>query len=193
MAVGLSVLAHPIIALLYPKLDVAVAGPLMAVLGIASFFVCISLVCSSILQAHGHVVAPVAATFVGALVKLAVNYVLVGIPDVNIFGAPVGTLACFVVVAAVDMLLIRRLIPQPPKFVRAFAKPLLASLLMGGAAWAVCGLISRLAGAKLGCLCGIAAGGLVYLVLVIVLKVFSKDDLSLMPKGDKIAKLLRIS
>lgn len=193
MAVGLSVLAHPIIALLYPKLDVAVAGPMMAVLGIASFFVCISLVGSSILQAYGHVVAPVAATFLGALVKLVVNYVLVGIPSVNIFGAPIGTLCCFAVVAVADMLLIRRLIPQPPRFVKVFAKPLAASLLMGGAAWAACGLVSRIAGAKLGCLCGIAAGGLVYLVLVVVLKVFSKDDLSLMPKGEKIAKILRIS
>lgn len=193
MAIGLSVLAHPIIALLYPKLDVSVAGPLMAVLGIASFFVCISLVCSSILQAHGHVVAPVAATLVGAVVKLAVNYVLVGIPEVNIFGAPVGTLACFAVVAAADMLLIRRMVPQPPRFIRAFAKPLAASLLMGGAAWAACGLATRFVGVKLGCVCGVAVGGLVYLILVVVLKVFSKDDLALMPKGDKIAKILRIS
>lgn len=193
MGVGLSVLAHPIIALLYPKLDVSVAGPLMAVLGIASFFVCVMLVCSSILQAHGHVMAPVIATFIGALVKLAVNYVLVGIPEVNIFGAPVGSLACFAVVAGIDMLLIRRLLPDPPRFTKAFAKPLLASLLMGGAAWAACGFISRVAGGKLGCLCGIAAGGLVYLILVVALKVFSKEDLALMPKGDKIAKILRIS
>ena len=30
------------------------------------------------------------------------------------------------------------------------------------------------------------------LVLVVVLRIVSRDDLSLMPKGDKIAKLLRI-
>lgn len=193
MGIGLSVLAYPIISLLYPKLDVSVAGPLMAVLGIASFFVCVMLVCNAVLQAHGHVVAPVLATLVGAVVKLAVNYVLVGIPQINIFGAAVGSLACFAVVAGIDMLLIRRLLPHPPSFTKAFAKPLLASLLMGAVAWAVCGLATSFVGSRLGCLVGIAAGGVVYLILVVVLRVFSKDDLALMPKGDKIAKLLRIS
>ena len=32
----------------------------------------------------------------------------------------------------------------------------------------------------------------VYLVLVVALRAISREDLSLMPKGDKIAKLLRI-
>ena len=38
----------------------------------------------------------------------------------------------------------------------------------------------------------IVLGGLVYGVLVLVLRIVSRDDLSLMPKGDKIAKLLHI-
>jgi stage V sporulation protein B len=34
--------------------------------------------------------------------------------------------------------------------------------------------------------------GLVYLVLVLLLHILSREDLSLMPKGDKIARLLRV-
>ncbi len=52
--------------------------------------------------------------------------------------------------------------------------------------------MSRYVGPRLGCLCGIAAGVVVYFALVVLLKVFSKDDLELMPKGDKIAKILRV-
>ena len=33
----------------------------------------------------------------------------------------------------------------------------------------------------------------VYAVLVVALKILTKDDLSLMPKGDKIARLLHIN
>ncbi len=192
MGFGLTVLAGPIVSLLYPDLDVAVAGLLMAVLGVASIFVCVMLICNSILQANGHVYAPVAATAVGALVKLVVNYVLVGIPSVHIFGAPIGTLCCFAVVALLNVLLIRRYVPSPPSFLRAFAKPLLASAIMAAAAWASCGLVTRVLGPRLGCLAGVAAGGAVYLALVLLLRVFSKDDLALMPKGDKIARILHI-
>ena len=32
----------------------------------------------------------------------------------------------------------------------------------------------------------------VYMVLVVALRIISRDDLALMPKGDKIARLLRL-
>jgi stage V sporulation protein B len=38
----------------------------------------------------------------------------------------------------------------------------------------------------------IAVAGVVYLVLIVVLKAISKEDLSLMPKGDKLGKLLHL-
>jgi hypothetical protein len=41
-------------------------------------------------------------------------------------------------------------------------------------------------------LAAIAVAGVVYLVLIVVLRAISKEDLSLMPKGDKLAKLLHM-
>lgn len=193
MGVGLFALSGPIVQLLYPDMDVAIGGPILSILGLATIFVCIMSLCNSILQANGRVGLPVLAVVVGGVIKIVVNYRLVGDYDINILGAPVGTLACFGAVALLDILFIRLVVPSPPSFLRAFAKPLLASVLMGGAAWGVCGLVSRYVGPRLGCLVGILAGVAVYFALVVLLKVFSKDDLELMPKGDKIAKLLRLS
>lgn len=191
MGVGLFALGGPITQLLF-QADAAIAGPIMSMLGLASIFVCIMSLCNSILQANGRVGLPVFAVVVGGVVKIAVNYLLVGNYDINIMGAPVGTLACFGVVALLDMIFIRLVVPTPPSFLRAFAKPLVASAVMGAAAWAVCGLVERQVGPKLGCLVGICAGVAVYAALVVLLKVFSKEDLELMPKGDKLAKILRV-
>lgn len=192
MGVGLFALGTPIVQLLYPGVDTAIAGPIMSILGLATIFVCVMSLCNSILQANGRVGLPVIAVVVGGVVKIAVNYLLVGNYDINIMGAPIGTLCCFGVVALLDILFIRFVIPSPPSFLRAFAKPLVASGLMGAAAWAVCGLAQRFVGAKLGCLLGIFAGMVVYFALIVLLRVFSKEDMKLMPKGDKIAKILRI-
>lgn len=195
MGVGLFTLAELILELLFPgKLDLAVGAPIMAVLGIATIFVCIMSICNSILQAHGHVGIPVFTAIVGGVVKIVVNYVLVGNDAINIKGAPVGTLACFAVVAVLDMIFIHRVVPEPPKFLQALAKPFVASVAMGAAAWGVAGLFSRgVAGPRFGCLAGIAVGVVVYAALVVALKMLSRDDLALMPKGDKIAKILHIS
>lgn len=204
MGIGLFALGGPIVQLLYPgKLDLAVAGPLMSTLGLAAIFVCIMLICNSILQANGMVNLPVLNVVIGGIIKVVVNYVLVGNYAINIKGAPVGTLCCFAFVSVMDLIIIHRAIPAPPRFTKVFVKPAIAAVLMGAGAWGTYGLLARVMGgagpADLSTLGNavatfgaIGVGVLLYLVLVLALRVISKEDLELMPKGDKIAKILHI-
>ena len=55
----------------------SVAGPLLSTLGLATVFVCMMLVCNSILQAHGFVNLPVVIMVLGGVVKIVTNYNLV--------------------------------------------------------------------------------------------------------------------
>lgn len=213
MGMGLCALGGPIMQLLFPAIDVSVAGPLLSVLGIASIFVALQLLCNSILQAHGRVNLPILAVVIGGAVKLVVNYTLVGNPNIRINGAPVGTLCCFAVIAIMEMIIIRRLVPAAPRFARAIGKPLIASLIMGAAAWGSHGLADKILrsmdlfwkvsaetgelyysymGSALATLIGIVVAVVVYVVLVLALRTISKEDLALMPKGEKIAKILHI-
>ena len=208
MGVGLFVLGTPIIRLLFPKLNVAVAGPLLSTLGIATPFVCMVLVCNSVLQAHGFITLPVIVMVLGGIVKIVNNYNLVG--AIGIAGAPVGNILCFGLALVLDLVVITRVIPNRPRLLPIFIKPAIASAIMGGAAWAVYGLLSRVLTAEqvneagetirvvsrmgnaLGIFLAIAVAGVVYLVLVVAIRAISKDDLALMPKGDKLARLLRL-
>lgn len=208
MGVGLFVLGTPIIRLLFPKLNVAVAGPLLSTLGIATPFVCMVLVCNSVLQAHGFINLPVIVMVLGGIVKIVNNYNLVG--AIGIAGAPVGNILCFGLALVLDLVVITRVIPNRPRLLPIFAKPAVASAVMGGAAWAVYGLLSRILsseqvdqagqtvravsrmGNAAGIFLAIAVAGVVYLVLVVALRAISRDDLALMPKGDKLARLLRL-
>ena len=191
MGFGLFALGGPIVKLVL-DLDPVTAGPIMSTLGLTTIFICIMLICNSILQAHGLVSLPVLTVVVGGVIKLIVNYILVGNYDINIKGAPWGTLCCFAVAAAMDLFFVHRAAGRGIRFGRIFLKPLLASMLMGAAAWAVHGLLIGLVGNSLATAAGILTGVVVYAVLVLVLKAISPDDLALMPKGDKIAKLLHI-
>ena len=208
MGVGLFVLGTPIIRLLFPKLNVAVAGPLLSTLGIATPFVCMVLVCNSVLQAHSFINLPVIVMVLGGIVKIVNNYNLVG--AIGIAGAPVGNILCFGLALVLDLVVITRVIPNRPRLLPIFVKPAIASAIMGGAAWAVYGLLSRVLTAEqvneagetirvvsrmgnaLGIFLAIAVAGVVYLVLVVAIRAISKDDLALMPKGDKLARLLRL-
>jgi stage V sporulation protein B len=194
MGMGLFALGGPIMSLLFPAIDVSVAGPLLSVLGLASVFVALQLLCNSILQANGMVNLPILAVVIGGVIKLIVNYTLVGNPSIRINGAPVGTLCCFGVIALLEIFIIRRTIPAPPRFAKAFWKPFVASAIMAAAAWAVHGLLHTFLGvsSRLATVAAILVAVVVYLILVLGFQIISKDDLSLMPKGDKIAKILHI-
>ena len=190
--IGLTVLAGPIIQLLYPETNQEVGTQCLMVLGIASIFVCIMLLCNAILQANGRTALPIWFIAIGSAIKLGVNFVLVQMPSVGIKGAPVGTLVCFGIVSVLELAAIKRVTPHPPKYLRVFGKAAVAAVLMGAAAWASYGLLSGHFGNTLSVAGAILVGCVVYVILVVALRVVSKDDLSLMPKGEKIAKLLRI-
>ncbi len=205
--VGLSVLGQPIIRLLYPATDVALAGWMLSVLGFAAIAVCLMLVCNSILQAYKMATVTMVTTIIGCVLKVVMNFFLVANPDINIRGAAFSTLACFGIVALLDLVIIKLVLPKSLSYLRVFVKPVLNSAVMGLAVWAVYGLSSKLlAGvgpfghegglSNLGnAACVVIAMGVgvvVYFALVLLTRAISKDDLSLMPKGDKIARLLRL-
>ena len=214
MAVGLFVLGEPIMALIFPNLNPQLAGPLLSTLGLATLFVCMMLVCNSILQAHGFVSLPVIIMVAGGVVKIITNYNVVIQPTIGIYGAPMGNTLCFALCMTLDLVVMSRVIPRRPKYIQVFAKPLAASALMGLGAWAVHGLMSKLfeatgifmsadpvthevlglsrTGNAAATLLAILVAVVIYGVLVIALRAITKDDLMLMPKGEKIARMLHL-
>ena len=197
MGVGLAVLSEPIMRVLYPQSHQAGPG-LLAIMGIASFFVCLVLMENAILQASGKEKLTMVTLVVGGCVKIAVNWVLVAQRSVNIYGAPVGTLVSYVVMAVLDYVFMWRTLEHRPRLLPAFAGPVLSSAVMGLAAWAVYGLLSRaLAGRGwLGMLLAmglaILAAVAVYLAVAVVSRALTREDMALIPGGDKIARLLRL-
>jgi len=208
MGVGLLALSGPIMRLLYPKYDVTLTGPTLAILGPAAVCVCLVLVCNAVLQANGHVWLPIVTTLLGGAAKLTANYLLVSVPEVHVFGAPIGTLLCYVVVLVLDLIALKRIVPETGGYLRVFAKPVFSGLVMGGGAWAAYGLLERIltaagmtdsAGAQalsrtgnaVAAFGAIAAAVVIYFALVLLTRAISKEDLLLMPKGEKIAKILR--
>ena len=210
MGVGLFVLGTPIIRLIFPELDASVAGPLLSTLGIASIFVCLMLVCNSVLQAHGFINLPVVIMALGGVVKIVTNYNLVAVPTIGISGAPVGNVLCFGLCMVLDLVAIARVIHGRPDYLPLLAKPAAAAGVMGLGAWAVYDLLSKLlsyeevtqvgetiqtlgkTGNGIAVMGAILIAVIIYAVLVVALRAISREDLSLMPKGDKIAKILRL-
>lgn len=196
MGIGLMVLAFPIMEVLYPNSNAAGPG-LLKIMGAASLFVCLVLMENAVLQASGHEKLTMVTMITGGLVKIATNWFLVARPEINIYGAPVGTLVSYIVMAAMNYIFMCRTFDDRPRLIKMFARPLTASLVMGATAWAVYGVSARFIGAgwletAVCMLLGVLAAVIVYLVFIICLRAITAEDLALIPGGRKIGRILHI-
>ena len=195
-AFGLGLLAEPVTALLggYTGDDLVLATKLMTILGFSIMFNAVVLVTTAIMQAHGHAGRPVINMLIGGLLKLAAVYILTGNPNIGIVGTPTGTLLCYLAISVLNIYSIRSLLDHPPAIVRNLARPFLAALIMGIFVWGsllglkALGITSRLI------LCGgpIAVGVIIYVLAAVKIKVVTREDCLLLPKGEKIAKILKL-
>ncbi len=133
---GMAVFSKPILALLYPPESVEGAYALLTLVSPAIYFVCLLSVSSAVLQATGHARVPMVAMLMGGIGKVAIGYILLGDPGVGIFGAPVGTVLCYVVALFVNLGVLVGRVKYLPPVGHLVWRPLLASCVgIGSAAW----------------------------------------------------------
>ena len=195
-AAGLAVLASPIQEWLYAydAETVAVAGPTLALLGIAVIFNCMTIVTNAILQAHQHVKVLVWTTLAGGIVNITTDYFLIGIPSIGIYGAAIATIAYCAVITLLNVLVMHRRLEQPPRILRQFVKPMVATAVMSVVAYLVYEAVRHSLGrVSLAVIASVACAGIAYVILVYLLKIITWDDCQLLPKSATIARLLRVS
>ena len=195
-AAGLFVMAEPVIRLLcstYTEDRIQLAATMLAILGLTVIFNSLVLLLNAIMQAHGDVVTPVVNMLIGGIIKIIVNYILVGQPNLNIVGAPIGTFICYISITALDLIAMKRHISARPAIFKNIIRPGLASAIMGAATFMVYRVLSNaISSRKLACLLSLAFAVVLYAVLVVFLRCLTYEDCMLLPKGEKIAKILRI-
>ena len=195
-AMGLFVLAEPVTALLggYSGAMLVLATNLMRILGVCIAFNAIVLLTNAIMQAYGHVVLPVINMFVGGILKLAAIWILTGNPHIGILGTPIGSLLCYASITVLNLITMRRVLPQAPAIAKNVLRGFLSAAIMGIVTFGCWYGLKALGIGSSIILCGgpIAVGVLVYLICAIKLRAITREDCLLLPKGQKIADLLHL-
>jgi stage V sporulation protein B len=192
---GLAVLAAPIqaIAYGYDAETLSVAGPLLAILGAAVVFNCMVSVTNAILQAHGRVSVPIYTTLVGGVVNIVTDYVLIGMGGIHIYGAAIATIAYCAVIMFLNVAFMHKTLELPPRILQQFVKPVVATAVMAVAAYlSYQGVFSLLSSVTLAAAVAVVVAVVVYFALVYAMKIITWYDCQLLPKGDRIARLLRV-
>ena len=119
-SVGMALFAQPICQLLlYNQPEVAQeAAPLLTMLSLAIAFSDLLFTTNSILQSFGRTTQPVIDMAVGGVVKVALSYVLIGIPQVAAMGSAISTVASYVVMVVLNVFALRSSLPKMDSVVK---------------------------------------------------------------------------
>lgn len=199
--IGLIMLARPILELLYTTspadqsaLEITVqtlhtpyhfvfmqmdlAESLMLVMCPAMLLLTSVQAMTGALQGAGKIYIPIKNLLIGAGVKLVFSAVLISIPAINILGAPLGTLACYLTAFILDYIQLRKRLHAGVD-AGFLLKPLFAAAVMA----LIIYVIKLLTGSNilhpLITIAAVCAGAVVYLGILLLIRPFSVKELAL--------------
>ena len=117
------------------------------------------------------------------------NLVLVPIPEIGVNGAAIASVACHLVAFTIAITSFRKNIKLDLSFSKFVIKPVLATVIMGICSYFVYLTLSGIIAAKLATIVAILFAVVIYALAIIALKVFSKEEMLIMPYGDKLVKI----
>lgn len=192
--VGIFVLSEPILSFFFASnpAEVAIAVPLLRVLGIAVVLVGFAAPITSILQGIGAVYMPAKLMALGGVCKLLLNHFLIAVPQVNIKAAPFSTLVCYCIIVVGGLYSIESYMQLNMNVAGLLAKPFFAAILCGATAFYSHSLLSAVWSSRLVVILSVGLGGAVYLAAILLMRVITREDLSLFKDGEKFSKILEL-
>jgi stage V sporulation protein B len=190
--IGITVLSKNILSLLYSnETAIDVAAPNLRVLGICAIFAGLNAPIVSMLQAIGKQGIPLKNIAIGAILKIVINFVLVGTPEINILGVPIGTTVCYAYICIANFICFVKYSGVIPNIYKTLGKPLIAGLLCGASALTSELLLSKISiRESIITLISIFFAVIIYIFMLIILRAVEREDIISLPKGKKIEKIL---
>lgn len=191
-AVGLMVLSKPILLLLYPNQaeSAASSASILAIMSFGVIFLSTAQTLTGILQGVGKQMIPVKNLLMGMVCKIIITWVLVGIPSINVNGAAIGTVVAYIVSTTMNLMAVKKYTGTHINTGTIFVRPLIASAAMGVIVIGAYKLFMLAGHNSIATLLSVAVGGITYVVMIFVTKSVRKEELAILPKGDKLVKIV---
>ena len=179
-AVGIGVLAEPILLLLFP------AHPegafLLQVGAVSVVFLSFVQVATGALQGIGRIMVPVIGAAAGALIKIPLNYFLIAQPEINVIGAVISTVACYLVAALINLSILKISVGIRIDWLGTFIKPLAAALIMGLACFICYYVFMGVTGNNtVSVLTSAGLGVFIYFMMIVMLGGLLREDVGRLP------------
>lgn len=190
-AVGLAVLGHPIVSLLYGSTD-GTAGTLLMLGSFTIILNGISNTTNAVLQAIGKPRIPMITAAVALVVDVTVVLGLLFFTDLGIYSLLIAMVIYSVVICILNDIAVKKYLNYRNPWKKAYLYPLIASIPMGGVAAGVYYGLYHLLPSNFICLVvSIVFAVIIFFLVYLAACRPSKKDLALLPGGNILYKVGR--
>lgn len=194
-AVGLTVLADPIVHLLFPTAG-PLGGKLLQMGSITVVFYGLSTLSNGILQGLGKMNVPVKNAFIAVVIQAVALVPMLVLFHLEAYGLVAAMIVFSFVMCVLNTKAIEKYAGYRQEYKQTFLKPLIASIFMGIAAWVVYFIVhipAKFLGNYLGnavaALIAIMVAVVVYLIGIVKTHAVTEEEMRAMPKGHLLVKL----
>ncbi len=144
VSAGLALYSKEILELLFRGEAEAVelCSPLLTLLAMSVSLSCLVTLGNAILQAYGHPTLPMVSMLAGAMLKMILAYIFIGMPKINIMGAPISTFFCDALINFIGFYFICRYAGGGINTRRVFFAPFAAAVLAVGGSKLIYGILA---------------------------------------------------
>lgn len=185
---GMMVFAGPIINLLFP--NAPDGGFLLQIFSLTIIFAVLMQTTNGALQGLGRIMVPAVTSFIGVMLKLILNLVLVPNPNFGVNGAAIASVVNNFVAFFLSFIILRKTIKLNLNFSKFILKPAIATIAMCVCSYYLYSILLGIISAKLATILAIIIAVIIYVIMVIILKIFDKEEMLMIPYGTKICKIL---
>ena len=208
-AFGLAVLSRPVIQMIYfgslskeiTLLDGSTVMPIdvgaasLSILSFGIIFLSLMSTTNALLHSYGKNFRPVLSIGVGIVLLIVSETLLIGIPSVGIYGAPIASLICYFTATLLNMHAVRKASGMKLNPIKLFGKPTICAALCAAAAFGGYSLsklfveeTTRLGNVVM-FLFGVIPGVLVYVVTMLACGGITASEVRLLPFGHRLAAI----
>lgn len=185
---GMMVFAQPIINLLFP--NATDGGFLLQIFSLTIIFAVLMQTTNGALQGLGKIAVPAITSFIGVMLKLILNLILVPNPNLGVNGAAIASVINNFFAFFLSFIILRKTIKLNLNFIKFIVKPIIATFAMCVCSYYIYSLLAGIISAKIATIVGIAIAVVIYLIMIVILKIFDEDEITMLPYGTKIYKIL---
>ncbi len=190
-AVGMGVLAGPIMELLFPG-TVKTAGMLLSAGCISIILYAISTISNGALQGIGRMKEPLKNAIIALIIHSIVIVLLLFFTKWNLFAILISTIVYALSMCILNQYSIRKYLGYKQEIKNTFLGPGFASLIMGAFAYASYTLLYMVTKINsISVIVAIFVASIIYFIIIMKLGVVSEEELNRLPKGRFMVRVAR--